>query len=69
VKAKVTEQGLLVPKELLEGFDEVEIRKEDHQLVIVPISSDDPILQLGTEPVVDGVDDASDKHDRYIYRA
>ncbi len=69
MKTKVTEQGLLVPKELLEGFDEVEIRKEDHQLVIVPISSDDPILQLGTEPVLDGVDDASDHHDRYIYRA
>ncbi len=69
MKTKVTEQGLLVPKELLEGFDEVEIRKEDHQLVIVRISSDDPILRLGTEPVLDGVDDASDNHDRYIYRA
>ncbi len=67
MKTKVTEQGLLIPKELLEGFDEVEIRKEDHQLVIVPVSSDDPILQLGTEPVLDGVDDASDNHDRYIY--
>jgi hypothetical protein len=30
MKSRVGEQGLLIPKELLEGFEEVEITKEDH---------------------------------------
>ena len=68
MKTKVTGQGLLIPKELLEGFDEVEIRKGDHQLLIVPVSGDDPILQLGQEPVLDDIHDASANHDRYLYR-
>lgn len=38
---EVTEHGLLIPKELLEGIDEVEIRQEQHRLVIVPVPSDD----------------------------
>ena len=68
MKTKVTEQGLLIPKELLEGFDEVEIRKGDHQLLIVPVSGDDPIFQLGQEPVLDDIHDASANHGRYLYR-
>ena len=68
MKTKVTEQGLLIPKELLEGFDEVEIRKQDHQLLIVPVSENDPILQLGREPLIAEIDDASANHDRYLYR-
>ena len=67
MKTKVTEQGLLIPKELLEGFDEVEIRKEDKRLLIVPVSEDDPIFQLGQDPVVGGIGDASANHDRYLY--
>jgi len=50
--ARVTEQGLLIPKDLLEGFDEVEVRREDHQLLILPVS-EDPILHLGREPAFD----------------
>ena len=61
MKTKVTEQGLLIPKELLEGFDEVEIRREDHQLLIVPVS-EDPILSLGREPVLVEINDASVHH-------
>jgi hypothetical protein len=68
MKTKVTEQGLLIRKEFLEGFDEVEIRKENHQLLIVPVSEEDPILQLGREPVLAEMDDASTHHDRYLYR-
>ena len=30
---------------------------------------DDPILQLGKDPVTEDVTDASVNHDRYIYRA
>ncbi len=29
MKAKVTEQGVLIPKLMLEGIEEVEIRKEE----------------------------------------
>jgi putative addiction module CopG family antidote len=29
--------------------------------------TDDPILQLGNKPVKDGIEDASENHDRYIY--
>ena len=59
MKAKVTEQGLLIPKQFLEGIQEVELRKQQGLLLIVPIVNDDPILQLGREPIVDTVDDAS----------
>ena len=69
MKAKVTKQGLVIPTELLDGFDEVEIRKEDRHIVIVPISGEDPILQLGKSPVEDDADDASYNHDRYLSRA
>ena len=68
MKTRVTEQGLLIPKDLLEGFDEVEIRREDHHLLIVPVSREDPILQLGREPVLGEMDDASTNHDRYLYQ-
>ena len=68
MKTKVTEQGLLIPKELLEGFYEVEIRKEDHRLLIIPIAEDDPIRRLGREPLLDDMNDVSVNHDRYLYR-
>ncbi|MGH7962000.1 MAG: hypothetical protein ACRERD_09275 [Candidatus Binatia bacterium] len=36
MKAKVTEHGVMVPKELLAEAEEVEIRKENDRLVIIP---------------------------------
>ncbi len=67
MKAKVTEQGLLIPKQFLEGVQEVEIRQQNNVLLIVPIKNNDPILQLGKEPILETVDDSSINHDRYIY--
>ncbi len=67
MKAKVTEQGVLIPKRFLEGVDEVEIRQEQHAILVVPIIDDDPILQLGTQPIVGDEEDASVHHDRYLY--
>ena len=67
MKAKVTEKGLVIPKEFLEGIEEVEIRKTDNLLVIVPTTSSDPILGLGQHPVECGVPDASERHDQYLY--
>jgi virulence-associated protein VagC len=67
MKAKVTEQGLLIPKELLQGIKEVEIRQQQGTILIVPIVQEDPILGLGQNPVNCGVQDASENHDKYIY--
>jgi virulence-associated protein VagC len=65
--AKVGEQGLLIPKELLAGVDQVEIRQEDNTIRVVPIIANDPILRLGTEPIKDPITDASTNHDQYLY--
>jgi len=67
VKAKVTKRGLLIPKEMLAGIEEVDIRKEDNRIVISPLIEGDPILDLGQHPVECGVSDASEHHDRYLY--
>ncbi len=42
MKAKVTTKGLLIPKHLLEGVHEVDIRKENSVIVVVPLPPDDP---------------------------
>jgi hypothetical protein len=67
MRTKVTEHGVLIPKLLLEGVDEVEIRKEQNVIVVVPVTADDPILGLGKQPITLDVDDASINHDRYLY--
>ncbi len=66
MKTKVTEQGVLIPKKLLKGIEEVEIRKENNHIVVVPIF-DDPILQIGKHPITDEAEDVSENHDAYIY--
>jgi virulence-associated protein VagC len=63
----VTEQGALIPKQFLEGVQVVEIRTQQGVLIILPIVDDDPILQLGKDPVADSVTDASTQHDFYLY--
>jgi len=68
MRTEVTDQGLLIPKRFLEGIKEVEIRKENGMILIVPLPSNDPILQLGQDPIDDDVTDASVEHDRYIYQ-
>jgi hypothetical protein len=67
MRTKVTEHGVLIPKMLLEGIDEVEIRQERNVIIIMPVMADDPILDLGRQPVTIDVDDASANHDRYLY--
>lgn len=68
MRTEVTDQGLLIPKEFLAGIKEVEIRKENGMILIVPLPLNDPILQLGQDPIDDDVTDASVDHDRYIYQ-
>jgi hypothetical protein len=67
MKAKVTEQGVLVPREFFGVAEEVEIRKENGVVVVLPIGDEDPIWNLGKDPITCGVTDASVNHDKYIY--
>ena len=67
MRTKVTEHGVLIPKLLLEGIDEVEIRKEQNVIIVVPVTANDPMLELGKQPITLDVDDASVNHDRYLY--
>ena len=66
MKTKVTEKGVLVPKKFLKGVEEVEIRKENGLILVVPLT-DDPILRLGKRPVRGDERDASENHDSYLY--
>lgn len=67
MRVKVTKRGLVIPKDMLAGSEEVEIRKEDHRIVIALLGEPDPIFELGKNPVALGVPDASEHHDRYLY--
>ena len=67
MRSKVTEQGVVLPKQWFPGVDEVDIRRENNRVVVVPFRGDDPILALGKDPITVDVDDASDNHDRYLY--
>ena len=64
---KVTENGVLIPKMWLEGIDEVDIQKTQDMIIVVPVQAEDPILNLGKQPVILEVEDASLNHDRYLY--
>lgn len=67
MKVKVTEQGVNIPKRMLEGVQEVDIRQEEGRVVVEPIREEDPIFGLGRTPVTCDVSDASAQHDRYLY--
>ncbi len=67
MRGKVTEQGLLIPKRLLQGVDEVDIQKRDGIIVVAPVNPRDPVLDLGSAPIRSEIEDASVHHDRYIY--
>jgi virulence-associated protein VagC len=67
MKVKVTEQGVTIPKQMLEGAQEVDIRQEEGRVVVEPIQAEDPIFGLGRAPVTCDVSDASTQHDRYLY--
>jgi hypothetical protein len=69
MKAQVTPEGLFIPKHLLEGIHEVEIRKEHDCLFIIPLTiENDPIFELGSSPVTTEEHDASEHHDQYLYQ-
>lgn len=78
----VTDQGVTIPKSWFGEAVEVEVRRVNGQLVLVPlngaltevdtnpipISSDDPAWELGKQPIrMEGIDDASVNLDEYHY--
>lgn len=66
MKAKVTEQGVLVPKALLGAADEVEIYEDNGHIVVAPLPHYS-IWDLGKNPIDLDLTDASVNHDRYLY--
>ncbi len=48
MRVKVTEHGLVIPKEWLEGIQEVEFRQEDDHIVVTPAIESDSIAGFGT---------------------
>jgi hypothetical protein len=74
MRTKVTENGVLIPKGWLEGVEEVDIQKTQNMIIVVPVQAEvvpvqaeDPILNLGKQPILLDVEDASLNHDRYLY--
>ena len=67
MRTKVTENGVLIPKEWLEGIDEVDIQKTQNMIIVMPVQAEDPILNLGKQPILLDVEDASLNHDQYLY--
>lgn len=68
MKISVSDNGVLVPKRLLKGVKEVEVRRERNLIVIEPtVHTDDPITELGKHPIASGATDGSLKHDEFLY--
>ena len=67
MKVKVTEKGALIPRKMLKGVKEVELRRQNGLILVVPLGEKDPIFNLGKKPVKSGVTDGSVNHDKYIY--
>ncbi|HEV3049443.1 MAG TPA: hypothetical protein VGX50_04005 [Longimicrobium sp.] len=68
VRLQVTDEGVVIPREMLPNVKEVDLRKEGGVMVLTLLPDpDDPLWELGNDPVVCGLPDASENHDRYIY--
>ena len=68
MKAMVGDAGVLIPRRMLRGVKEVEIRKQGRNIVVEPSAREsDPIFNLGESPVRSGVDDGAATHDAYLY--
>ena len=67
MKLKVTEQGVLIPKELLGESQEVEINQEQEKIIITTIKKPHSIWDLGKNPVECEIKDGAINHDAYLY--
>ncbi|OAD21898.1 hypothetical protein THIOM_002323 [Candidatus Thiomargarita nelsonii] len=57
----VTKEGVLIPKQWLKGVDEVEVRRENHLILIIPFSTPKSVLQLDTGTIMN--ENHTDKED------
>jgi hypothetical protein len=67
MRAKVTKDGLIIPKKMLKGVTEVEIHKKNGVVLVVPKTKNDSIYRLGSNPVTCGTPHASERLDDYLY--
>jgi virulence-associated protein VagC len=68
MKAVVGDTGVLIPRRMLRGVKEVEIRKDGRNIVVEPAKLEsDPIFNLGRTPVQVGADDGAEHHDAHLY--
>lgn len=70
MKLKVTDSGVVIPRDMLPDVDEVDVQMEGGVVVLTPVrDANDPIWEMGNDPVTLGLSDASENHDRYLYQA
>ena len=62
-----TEQGLLIPKEMLGKDQEFDIIQEQEKIIITSIKKESSIWDLGSNPVECDVKDGAVNHDHYLY--
>ena len=55
MRTRVTDSGVLLPKEMFDGVEEVEISKRDQTIVVEPVRARDPVYELGEDPIDDEV--------------
>lgn len=65
MKLTATEQGLLIPKELLGENQEFEIIQENGKIIIISIKKTPSIWDLGKNPVECDVEDGTIDRARY----
>lgn len=74
----VTDQGVVIPKSWFGNATEVTLREVNGEISVIPLASgdasateayapNDPIWDLGKNPIKLGISDASVNHDWYIY--
>jgi virulence-associated protein VagC len=69
MKVKVTDSGVLIPREILPDVDELDVRVEGDSVLLTPARDvNDPIWEMGKDPVTCGIPDGSVNHDRYLYQ-
>lgn len=69
MKLKVTESGVVIPRDMLPDVEEVDVRMEGTVMVLTPLrDTNDPIWEMGNDAVICGLADASENHDRYLYK-
>ena len=67
MKAVVGGTGVLIPRRMLRGVKEVEIRKDGRNIVVEPAArGSDPVFGLGEHPVRSGVVDGAEHHDAHL---